>query len=483
MIRHTRVVVVVVAAAAAAALFCAPLHARRAPGPGGTVIVSVPADLVGAVVEAHIYAPLLQPRGLDANAAAPDRPPLQGAPAWSSAVLAKIAVDSSGQHWTLTPHAPAAVVKEAVARCLSGRPDRTPQSSWPELALRAAGVTEVVDTMGGDVVVSFDKPVFVLPELLAFCPLRTAQNTPTGAYAVSGPGRLAWRSGSFDAPPLLGAVEVRASAGTEAAADKADVVVNPVAGADDGNGATQLSPWPDVLVLVQGDAARDADPFGLSDAKAGTRAFRTALRADLLAAAWASGRGGPTEALLPPGVAPARPLPASIGVDRTPLALRPVPADAPRVPLLVRGGDVVTDGVAERLAVILRARGRLLEVRRAELESSADPGSELVRWHPPTKDAALALLSFIGARPELKDDPLVRRALDDTGSKGGLLAADPAVRLAAALALERALLDSRRVVPLLVVDRFLVVDPDLRGVVVRGDGVPLLDGAWWGGGR
>ncbi len=463
-----------------ALLFSATAQARRAPGPGGTVIVSVPADLVGAVVEAHIFAPLLQPRGLDVGAAAPDRAPLAGAPAWSSAVLSKIAVDDAGLRWTLTPHAPVGVVKEAVARCLSGRPDRTPQSSWPVMALRAAGVSETVEGIGGDVVVTFDKPVFVLPELLAFCPLRAAQNAPTGAYAISGPGRLAWRSGSFDAPPLLGAIEVRASAGTDTTTDKADVVVNPTGG-DSGNGATQLSPWPDVVVLVQGSGARDADPFGLSDARAGTRAFRTALRADLLAAAWASGRGGPTEALLPPGVAPARPLPASVGVDRTPLALRPVPADAPRVSVVVRGGDVVTDGVAERLAVILRARGRLLEVRRAEAQSEdgAERGSELVRWHPPTKDAALALLSFIGARPELNNDPAVRRALDDRA----LLAADPAVRLAAALALERALLDSRRVVPLLVVDRFLVVDPDLRGVVVRGDGVPLLDGAWWGGGR
>jgi hypothetical protein len=55
--------------------------------------------------------------------------------------------------------------------------------------------------------------------------------------------------------------------------------------------------------------------------------------------------------------------------------------------------------------------------------------------------------------------------------------------LAAALALERALLDSRLVVPLIVVERTITVDPDLRGVVLRGDGVPMLDGAWWGGGR
>jgi len=39
------------------------------------------------------------------------------------------------------------------------------------------------------------------------------------------------------------------------------------------------------------------------------------------------------------------------------------------------------------------------------------------------------------------------------------------------------------VVPLIVVERTVTVDADLRGVVLRGDGVPLLDDAWWGGGR
>jgi hypothetical protein len=169
-----------------------------------------------------------------------------------------------------------------------------------------------------------------------------------------------------------------------------------------------------------------------------------------------------------------------MGVDRTSLALRSLPATAPRVTVLAKGGDLVVDGVAERLAVILRARGALLDVRRSGSPADAPTraASELVRWHPPTNDASLALLSFLGGRPELLDDANVKKALD----VAGLLGRDPAGRVAAALALERALLDSRLVVPLLMVDRFLVVDPDLRGVVVRGDGVPLLEGAWWGGG-
>jgi hypothetical protein len=88
-------------------------------------------------------------------------------------------------------------------------------------------------------------------------------------------------------------------------------------------------------------------------------------------------------------------------------------------------------------------------------------------------------LSFVGEREGLAREPAVERALGDPS----LLDGDDATRLAAALVLERALLESRLVVPLIVVERTVTVDADLRGVVLRGDGVPLLDGAWWGGGR
>jgi hypothetical protein len=88
-------------------------------------------------------------------------------------------------------------------------------------------------------------------------------------------------------------------------------------------------------------------------------------------------------------------------------------------------------------------------------------------------------LSFVGEREGLAREPAVERALGDPR----LLDGDDATRLAAALVLERALLESRLVVPLIVVERTVTVDADLRGVVLRGDGVPLLDGAWWGGGR
>ena len=455
--------------AAVAVVVCANgAVARRAPGPGGAVVVSVPNNLLPAVIEAHVFAPLLVPR----ENALPDAPAMPGAPDHASTVLAGLSHDTAGKRWRLNANAPVADVATAVARCLGGRAER----GFAAAALRAANVVAAVEAQGGDVIVTFSKPIFVVPELLAWCPLRPASMAPSGPYALSGPGRLSWRSGNYDAPPLLGAIELRSPLST--GADRADVIVAP-GGADphNGGGATLLSPWPDVIALVQSSRARADDPFGLKDDDAGTLAFRSALRADVLAAAWSNGRGGPTQALLPPGVAPARPLPAAAGVSSAPLALTPVSKDAPRLALWVEVGDPLSDAVAERLAVLLRARRWLLETRR--IESPVDGGAELVRWRPPSRDAALSLLSFVGERERLLTDDNVKRALLDAR----LLGENTAARLAAALVLERALLDSRLVVPLIVVERAMLVDPDLRGVVMRGDGVPMFDGAWWGGGR
>lgn len=453
--------------------------ARRAPSPGGSVIVSLPPELGPAFIEAHTFTPLLSPRehtvvGGDADVVIDV---VTGAPEHRSAVLTGVVVESGGRRWRISARAPAADVAHAVGRCLSGRTERRFAAS----ALQAAGVTSDVTVSGDDVVVSFSRPVFVLPELLTWCPLRPALGAPTGPYALQAAGRLAWRSGSFDAPPLLGAIELRGplsasspGASPVAASERADVIVAP--GQEDGAGATLLSPWPDVIALVQHDDTAQADPFGLKDGDTGLPAFRQALRADLLAAAWAAGRGGSTEALLPPGVAPARPLPQASGSSTTPLALTPVPRDAPRFGLRVQEGDALKDAVSERLAVLLRGRKMLLEVHRSENERD---DAELVRWRPPSRDAALSLLSFVGERGNLAREPAVDKALADPR----LLGSDAAGRLAAALVLERALLDSRLVVPLIVVERTITVDADLRGVLLRGDGVPMLDGAWWGGGR
>ena len=60
-------------------------EARRAPGPGGGVVVSVSTELMPAVIEAHVFAPLLVPR----DSAALEAPPLAGAPDHASSVVSK----------------------------------------------------------------------------------------------------------------------------------------------------------------------------------------------------------------------------------------------------------------------------------------------------------------------------------------------------------------------------------------------------------
>jgi hypothetical protein len=435
--------------------------ARRAPSPGGSVSVAVPAELLPTFIEAHAYVPLFEPRQLTDDVGVP------GAPEHSSRVVDAVSHSDDDRTWRLEVRAPPQEVAHAIGRCLAGRNERR----FPVDALRAAGVVADVSVTGGDVTIVFNKPVGVFPELLSWCPLRPSVGTPTGPYALSAPGRLSWRSGGFMAPPLLGAVELREAENAE----RADVVIAPSGDTPGATGAL-LAPWPDVIVLVQSTDTALADPFALNDDEKGLSGFRQTLRADLLVAAWASGRGGPTEALLPPGVAPARPLPPITSTTTAPLSLTPVPSGGPRLPLFVAEGDILSDAVAERLAVLLRGRGIVLDVRRV---SRGDDGGELVRWRPPSRDAALSLLSFVGERDGLASDKDVETALAD----GRLLARDPELRLAAALVLERALLDSRLVVPVVVIERIVAVDADLRGVVIRGDGIPLLDGAWWGGGR
>ena len=93
-----------------------------------------------------------------------------------------------------------------------------------------------------------------------------------------------------------------------------------------------------------------------------------------------------------------------------------------------------------------------------------------MRWRPPTSDPALALLSLAGKRKDLLDDENGKRALADPR----LLSSSKDERVAAAVALERAWLDAGLAVPLMTADRWFTVDPDLRGVQIREDGVPLV---------
>lgn len=479
-VRGSPLVVIVVAVLALAPA----AGARRLPGPGGKITVSLPQELVTPTSDAHLYAPLVEPTLGDDAAASLARPPLPGFPEWKSAVLRGVVREESGGVWRLAADpVSASIVGESVARCFSKRTE----GSWPAAVLRARGVHVDVAVSGGDVRVKLSEPVGPMLELLAGCSLRTSTGAHTGGYTVGSAGVLVWRSAGFGPPPLLGVVEVTSAPSTVGLAERAGAIAERPSpgvgaradlvafGAESPGSATLLAPFPDVIVLLQSPASQKQDPLGLFDSAVGTLGFRQRMRADLLAAAYAQGRGGVAEGLLPPGIAPARPLPRPVGPERlAPLALVQLPADAPRLIVRRAEGDQLIDGVVDRLAVLLRNRGFLIDVRRG---GPGKEGVEVLRWRPPTSDPALALLSLAGARPELVQDDAARKALADPR----LLSSSEEERVAASVALERAWLDAGLAVPLLTADRWFSADPDLRGVRIREDGVPLLHDATFGG--
>jgi len=445
------------------AVVAAPAIARRVPAPGGKVTMILPAELVGPTTDAHLFAAFLEPMTTSDAARALARPSLPGLPAWRSVVVDALGAESGTRAWRLTPRAPARLVVEALERCLLAD---ARAGSWPADVLRARGLKPTIDIAGDDVVVRFNAPVGPMPELLSGCLLRGKQAAPSGPYMLAGPGVLAWRSAGLDDPPLLGFIELRSQG------DRADVI----GGSPDAMSAgLLLAPFPDVVLLLQSAKALKGDLLGFRDEKSGPRGFREALRADLLVAAYGAGRGTAAQGLLPPGIAPARPLPELFGNEKpAPLSLAKLAADAPRVSVRRPEGDLLVDGVVERIAVLLRTRGAAIEPVRTDHDALTE-GVEVFRWRPPVADPALALLSLAGKRPELVVDERVKKALADPR----LLSEKHEERLAAALSLERAWLEAFIVVPLMTAERWFTIDPDLRGVQVRADGAPLLSDAYW----
>ena len=434
-----------VAAAAAVALLVTalPALARRLPASGGEARVALPDGLLEATVAAHTGLPLLEP--VPPGSSAADRlahPTLPDLP-WRSRVLTALRPEREGATWRLVPRGAPDALAEALGVCLA-----TDRGSWPGDALAAAGVTASVLRDGGDVLLVFDAPFGPTPELLAGCSIPDAPGAPFRREAE----RLVAQPDALGGRPLLAAVELRGALAT------ADLAAGSPQRAGGGALVTEA---PDVVLLVLSEPARRADPLGLGE---GIERLRALLDPELLLAVFWEGRGGAVEGLLPPGLAPSRPLPQEgPGSDQLALRLDALPDDAPRLDVSFEPGDPLVAGVVERLAVVLRSRGWAL--------GGSEEHAEVLRWRPPTLDPALALLALAGTRPALAEGGLL--------GGPGLRSSDPDLRLSAALAVERAWIQERRVVPLMTADRWIVVDPDLRGVVLRPDGVPMLLDAWW----
>lgn len=444
-----------------------PAGARRLPSPGGEMSLALPTELRGAVVAANTGLPFVEPvppgTPLSRRLAWPPLPGLQ----YRSRVLLGIEAQEDGRRWVLDPRVSAPAVRDALAECFAYG-----SASWPGDVLHAAGVAASVRLAGGHVLLELDAAVGPVPELLAGCVLPAASGAP---FVLAG-DRLVARPDAVEGAPLLDAVVLRGPATT------ADLAAGGPRGLA---GDTLLSQAPDVLLIVQSEEARLADPFGLAHGSD----LRRLLDPELMLAVFWEGRGAPAGGLLPPGIAPSRPLPAAPPDQPGPeLRIEPLPDGAPMLDISFAPADPLLAGVVERLAVILRSRGWGM--------GGAQAGAEVLRWRPPTLDPALALLALAGARTALlaaapAESGLladVPTGLPRTGGESGqsdplanpdLLSSDPARRLEAALLVERAWIDQRRVVPLMTADLWVVVDPDLRGVTLRPDGVPLLEDAWW----
>lgn len=491
-----------------------PLFARRLPTIGGQVVLAVNPEMVQPVVDAHLYAPFLRPVSATSSGDV-----LASAPQWQSAVLKDIRAVDGGKQWRLWPRSnttnsnnppiTSADLVVALQSCFATT-NSLSSSSWINDVLRAIPLKiDIEPRSDGSVTVSFLKKNGTLTifgpfiELLASCPFKNDDSNTTGAFRQITPGVLEAVSQSIDNAPLLQMLSIRRRG------ERADVSSPEVNNSndDDNNGnngnsnnssnssnndnndnndSTQLTgtlyaPFPDVILLLQSTQARQADWLSLGNKGEKLAAFRQALRAPLLLSLYGAGRGSASDGILPSGIAPPRPLPTNpIPSESAPLILGDLPPDAPVVEVYRNGNDSLLTGVVDRLAVLLRTRGKALRMKTMlpNVSPAAIPadGIEILRWRPSSTDPTLALLGLAGQHPSLRTgSPAIEAALNDER----LLSPKKEERVAAALVLERAWLESQLVVPLLTVERWFDVDPELRNVRIRADGVPIFDDAFW----
>ncbi len=440
----------------------APAAGHRHPAPGGQLTVSLPAALIRATVDAHVFAPVVEPAVTGRVRDRVAHPSLDGWPAWRSGVVTRIDKSADLKTWTLVPRDDGDRLGRAVALCLGALGT---SNDWPALALAGAGVRVEVETTRKKVTLRFTKPVGPVPDLLSGCLLRGPQ--ATGAYVALTGGELRRREGAPLGPPLLSRIVFRAP-GSPAELSGGDP--------DQDFGSTLFAPFPDMVLLLQAETARTADPLGLQGKETGRlAAFRSELNPDMLSGIFWNGRGGEAVGILPPGLAPARPLPEPTGLARPlTLALDDLEPNAPTLRMHRVPGDPLVDGTVDRLALMLRTRGLRLVIDDPVPGPLMD-GVEVIRWRPATLDPALAVLQLAGQYPEV----LAR----DTSVADKLLSPDAGERLAAALLIETTWLEDRKIVPLLWAERWVSVDSDLRGLKLRPDGVPLLSDAHWGQAR
>ncbi len=434
-----------------------PASARRLPQPGGSVSIELPRAAQRAFLQLHRSLPLLQRRG---QATQNDQTSLQGAASeWTSDLIESIQSSADHRRWTLSPHpGQLGTIRRTLHACLTPA-HPTP---WPAQVLAELQVNHTLTTSRDAVTLEFNHPVGPLPELLAACRVPVTARHPRGPFQQRQGNTLERNPGSTAPLPLLESITLTESG------FQADVRTTR---STDASVSVLVAPVPDVILLLQEPATLSADPLKLASPE-GLTQFYHQLGAPLLLSVHQETYGIPTRAILPPGVAPPRPLTLSAPASGARLSLPALKGDSPTHVLINDVETPIFQSLAERLSVLFRHHGyRLQEV------SSAAPGTtRLVSWRSPTPDPALAILHLAstyqkqcGVPPS--DTPLKLREQ--------LLSAHLETRLEAALEIEREWVSRRLIVPVATLSAWYEINPHLRGVRIASEGVPLLHDAFW----
>lgn len=422
-------------------------NASRLPEPGGSIHVALSAELEQAFWLAHIATPLLEPS--------------QAVRGWRSTFITSLSPNGSHTRWVFEAAQDPRQLKKSLERCLKSG------ERWPAKLLRVANISSKIVRSENRVTISWSHPVGPLPELLQGCTWESEKSTVSrqrGPFKPLGDDGLIANSDSVLPRPLVDRV-VLAKDGYSA-----DLKLGMDFIGD--NRTVLLAPYPDLLLLIQTAASLNSDPLGIVESPLGLEVLYHHFGSEILVSMYGEGRGMEFRAILPPGLAPPRPLhqPREASDGFAALHL-PAQVDATN-PISVRCAvsSVLGQGVCDRLAMIVRGRGRLAQVSADESEPW---GLSIVNWRSVSRDPGLALLDLLAKNPSII-------SLFETSQMLPLLGADKAARLEAAMSFERKLIESRAVIPLLLVDRVYEIHPELMGVRIRDDGIPLVADAWWG---
>ena len=437
-------------------------YAYRSPQLGAAVNVHLPQHEVIQTQRKHLYVPLLEPVIESEWVKNQIMPPLKRHPQWRSRVITDLRSQKGGQVWTIHSREPISIVEASLKDCLL--PQRM-KALWPSWIIRGLNNAPDFRVQTKAVRVQFQKPMPIFPALLAGCLYFGPDSQETGAYVLDSSARLTTNPKSLRPPLSITTINFLPNE------EDAHIVGG---SPEDLDGEQVLAPFPDVVLLLQNPKTVEKDPLLIKARPGGVDSFKNAVNPNAMLGLYWSGKGAACSGILPPGLGPPRPLPESTNGALLPLRLDSLPADAPHVAISQWPQDALTEGVFERMAVILRTQGVRAESVQTYSQSS---DMEIIRWRPPVDDPALALLVLAGQYPDYLAEGEQGIALRNDPMMVSAVASD---RMAAAVQWEQRWLSGYRVIPLMTAERWFVYKSNLEGVIIEADGLPRFENAYKG---